>query len=154
MITERLQLAVGPGVQDPVLDTGVGVLSLILGLVPGVLDLGNQRVLVCLGGILDFNTLLLEISAQLLIIPLLVWADSMVFPVLLDELLEILPVGGRWVGDIVVGKPTLELGLMPLVVGLLERILAIVFSSNSRPGRRCSRGGRKWMRRRFGSGCI
>lgn len=146
VVTERLELAVGPSVQDPILDTGVGILGLVLGLVPGLLDLGNQRVLVCLCGILNFDALLLKVFAQLLVVPLLVRADCMVFPVVLDELLEILAVGGSWVRDVVVGKPTLELGLVPLVICLMDVVLAYL-PSYSLPipnqGCRCSSKGKE-----------
>lgn len=116
VVTEGLQLAVGPAVQDPVFDTGIGILSLVLGLVPGILDLSDQGVLVCLGRILNIDTLLLEVAAQLLIIPLLVGADGVVVPILLDELLEILAIGGSGMRNIMVGEPALELSLMPLIV--------------------------------------
>ena len=38
-------------------------------------------------------------------------------PVLADEGLEVAAGGGGGVGDVVVGEPALELGLVPFVVG-------------------------------------
>lgn len=45
MITKRLELALCPGVQDPILDAEVGVLSLVFGLVPRSCNLCDQCVL-------------------------------------------------------------------------------------------------------------
>ena len=116
VVAKGLELTLGPGVQDPILNTVVGILSLVLGLVPGLLDLGDQGVLVCLSRVLDLDTLLLEVAAQLLSIPLLVGTDCIGFPILLDDLLEILAVCGSGIRDVVIGEPALELGLMPFVI--------------------------------------
>lgn len=45
MITKGLELALRPGVQDPVLDVEISVLSLVLGLVPRSCNLCDQSVL-------------------------------------------------------------------------------------------------------------
>lgn len=116
LVAESLQLAVRPGIQDPVLDAKVGILSLIASLIPGALDLGDERVLVGLGGVLGLDTLGLEVLLQAVGVPRVVGRDDVVIPVVLDELLEILAVGGSGVGDVVVGEPALELRLVPLVV--------------------------------------
>lgn len=44
------------------------------------------------------------------------WSGHLRFPVLFDEILEVFPIGGTGIGDVVVGEPTLELGLVPFVV--------------------------------------
>jgi hypothetical protein len=44
-VAESLELTVGPGIEDPVLDSDPALLSLVAGLIPRSLDLGNQRIL-------------------------------------------------------------------------------------------------------------
>lgn len=116
VVAESLELALGPGVEDPVLDGDPGGLRLILGLVPGTLHLGNESILVLLGRLLGLDALLLQVGAELVSIPRVVRRDDVGVPVLLDELLEILAVGRSGVGNVMVRKPALKLGLMPLVV--------------------------------------
>lgn len=140
VVKEGLELAVGPGVQNPVPDTGVGILGLVLGLVPNILDLGNQGVLVCLGGILNLDTLLLEVAIQLVCVPLLVRADGVVLPILLDQLLEILAVGGSGISNVVVGEPALELSLVPLVVSWLIHVSALVITPLNTSGCKATGG--------------
>lgn len=55
---------------------------------------------------------------QLGCVPVGVRAHDLAVPVLLDELLEILSVGGCGVWDVVVAEPALELVFVPFVVGL------------------------------------
>lgn len=81
MVAESLELAVSPGIQDPVLDTAVGVLCLVLGLIPRTSDLRNQRVFVRVGRILDVDALLLQVRRQLVSIPVLVRGDGIGVPV-------------------------------------------------------------------------
>lgn len=116
LVGKRLQLAVGPAVEDPVLGAGPSGLCLVLSLIPRVLDLGQKGILAGLGTLLGLNALLLQISAQLIRVPVLVGRDGVALPVLLDQTLEILAIGGRRVGDIVIREPALELRLVPLVV--------------------------------------
>lgn len=116
-ITERLELAVGPRVQDPVSGVQPGMLGLVLRLIPVVLDLGDQRILVVSSGVLGLDALLLKVTAQLLGIPAVIRSNGMVIPVVGHEFLQILAVSGRRVGNVVVGEPALQLSLMPSVVG-------------------------------------
>lgn len=117
LVSEGLELAVGPGIKNPILGTSQGSLSLVLGIVPCVLDLSEERILGGLGALLGLDALRLQIRGQLSRVPLLVRRDSVILPVILDEALKILAVRRSRVGDIVVREPSLELGLMPLVVG-------------------------------------
>lgn len=126
LVAESLELALGPRVQDPVLDVEVGILSLVTSLVPFALNLRDQRVLVGLGGGLGLDALSLQILLQGVCVPRVVGRDDVVVPVVLDQLLEVLAVGGSGVGDIVVGKPALELGLVPLVVGCVVPCYAMI----------------------------
>lgn len=108
LVGKLLQLAVGPGIENPILDVGPGILSLVLGLIPAVGNRGEESVAVALSTLLDVDALLLEVGAQLLGIPLLVGRDGILIPVLLDQVLEVLAVGGGGVGDVVVaGSPWL-----------------------------------------------
>lgn len=76
-IAEGLELAVGPAVQNPVLDIGPGGLSLVLRLVPVALHLADERIAAGLGGILGLDTLLLEIAIKLGSVPAVVWCYDM-----------------------------------------------------------------------------
>jgi hypothetical protein len=60
-----------------------------------------------------------EIALDRLGIPVLVRVHDLIVPVRLDEVLEVLAVGRLRVGNVVVGEPSLKLGLMPLVVDWL-----------------------------------
>ena len=115
-ITERLELAIGPRVQNPILHVEPRAVSLVLRLIPDTLDLVDERVLGGTGRVLGLDTLLLQVVGKLDRVPLLVGSDHLVIPVGLDELLELLAVRGCRIGNVVVGKPSLELGLVPLVV--------------------------------------
>lgn len=99
LVGECLQLTVGPSVQNPVLDTGPGSLGLVLGLVPGTCDLSRESITVALSTFLDLDTLQLQVRGQLLDIPLLIRRDSIVVPVLLDKVREVLAVGGGGIGN-------------------------------------------------------
>lgn len=57
LVSKRLQGTVGPGIQDPILYTSPGGLSLVLGLVPAVRYLGDKRILVRLGRLLSLYAL-------------------------------------------------------------------------------------------------
>lgn len=115
-VAESFELALGPGVHNPVLHASPCRLGLLLSLVPVGLDLRDEGLRACLGGLLGLDTLLPKIVAESLGVPLGVRTDNVGIPVLLDKLLEVLPIGRSWVRDIVVREPTLEFGLMPLVV--------------------------------------
>lgn len=116
MITESLELAIGPSIEDPILDARPRRLALVLSLVPNVLHLLDQRVLAGGGRILGLNALELQVLLKLGGVPAAVGGDDIGIPVLLDELLQLLAVGGRGIRHVVVRKPSLQLGLMPLVV--------------------------------------
>lgn len=115
-IAKGQELAVRPRVQDPVLDAEPAILGLILGLVPGVLDLGDEGIAGSLGRLLGLDALVLQVAGELLRVPLPVGRHDVRVPVRFHELLELLAVGGSRVGDVVVGKPPLELGFVPFVV--------------------------------------
>lgn len=71
-------------VEDPFLHVLVGVICLVRGLVPVVLDLSYEAILVLLGSLLDFLTLGIEVVLELVGVPGVVWLDDVVLPVLLD----------------------------------------------------------------------
>ena len=121
VIAERLELAVSPAVEDPVLGAQPSVLGLVLRLIPESLDLVDERVFGGSGAVLGLDTLLLEIVVQLLRVPAAVGGDSIGVPVAMDELLEVLPVSRCGVGDAVVREPALQLGLVPFIVGFIRR---------------------------------
>jgi hypothetical protein len=87
MIAECLELAVGPSVQDPIFDVGPGAPSLVLRLIPDALDLVNEIITALAGRILCLNALLLQITTELVRVPILVGGNHMSVPVLLHELL-------------------------------------------------------------------
>ncbi len=116
VVTEGLELAVGPGVQDPVSNIGPGLLGLILSLIPNGMDLRNQRILVLLGRLGGISPLQLEIGQELVRIPFAIWRHDVGIPVLLDQLLEVSAIGGGRVGNVVIGEPALQLRFVPLVV--------------------------------------
>jgi hypothetical protein len=117
LVGEGLELAVGPSVEDPLLDVGPALLGLVTGLVPRGRNLADERILVGLSALLGLDTLGAQPGLQVLDGPRVVGLDDVVIPVLLDQRLEVLAVGRSGVGDVVVGQPRLELGLVPLVVG-------------------------------------
>lgn len=117
LVSKSLQVAIRPGVQNPVLNVGPGRLSLVLGFVPAGLHRGDQAVFVRLSSLLGLDTLGLQVSLQLLVVPVLVRRDGIGIPVLLDQVLEILAVGRGGVGDVVIREPSLQLSLVPFVVG-------------------------------------
>lgn len=116
LVGEFLELAVGPGVEDPILHIDPSLLGLVAGLIPGGLNLADEGVLVSFGALLSLDALVGEPGLEVLGGPRVVGLDDVVVPVGLDELLEILPIGGSRVGDVVVRQPALELRLVPLVV--------------------------------------
>lgn len=116
LVAEGLQLALGPSVKNPVINTGPGAVGILLGLVPVALNLGNQAVLGTFGLLLGLLALGLEEGAQLGGIPAVVGLDNIVVPVLLNDALQVLAVSWSRVRDVVVSEPALQLRLMPLVV--------------------------------------
>jgi len=104
-------------VEDVILDSAVSIRSLVTGGVPGGLHLLNQAVLVLLGALLDLLALRRKVRGQLVGVPGVVWTGNIVIPVLLYEVGQLLAVGSLWERNVVVRQPSLELGLVPLVVG-------------------------------------
>ena len=102
VVTEGLELAFGPSVEDPVSNVAVGSLGLVLGLIPSGLNLSYQGILALFGRVLGLKTLELEVGGQLLGVPVLIRCDDVAVPVLLDELLEITAVRRSRIRDIVV----------------------------------------------------
>lgn len=115
-------------VEYPVLDVRPSVLSLVLSLVPVGLDLRDQAIGVGVGGLLSLDTLLLEEGGEASRVPLAVRRSNLRLPVVLDQSLKILAVGWCWVWDVVVGKPSLKLGFMPVVVDYLVTVRYCLFS--------------------------
>jgi len=66
------------------------------------LDLLDELVLVGLGALGGLLALESEVRLELLGVPGVVGLDNVGVPVVLDERLEIFPVGGSWVWDVVV----------------------------------------------------
>lgn len=94
----------------------VSIVGLLGSLVPGTLNLAGKALNVLLRALLDFLSLRSQVAGELRRIPLAVGLGDVVFPVGFDEVLEILAIGGGGVGDVVVGEPSLQLGLVPFVV--------------------------------------
>jgi hypothetical protein len=115
-IAEGLELTVGPSVQNPILDVGIGTMGLIFGLVPHTLDTIDERIPCILGRVLGLDALLLQIASEFLLVPVAVRLGNIGLPVLLHKVFEILAVGRGRVRDVVVGEPPLKLCLMPSVV--------------------------------------
>ena len=103
-------------VKDPACGVAVGLVGLVGSLVPGVLDLDDEAVLVLLGTLLDLLASGGQVVGKLAGAPAAVGLGDVVVPVLGDKVGQVLTVGGSGEGDIVVGKPALKLGLVPLVV--------------------------------------
>jgi len=117
VVTERLELAVGPGIQDPVLHIAPGGLCLVLSLVPIAPHLGEKRILACSSRVLGLDAFLLEVLVHLGGVPVAIRGDDVDVPVLLHELLELPAVGRGRVGHVMVREPPLELRLVPFVIG-------------------------------------
>ena len=116
VVEERLDLRVGPAVEDPVLDRRIGVRGLVGSLMPVRLDLADKAVLVLLGTLLDLLAGAGDVVLELLGVPAVVGLSNLVVPVVLDQVDKVLAVGRGRVGHVVVGEPALKLSLMPLVV--------------------------------------
>lgn len=116
LITECLELAVGPGIEDPALGVRYGLASSFFGSVPVGLDALNQTfdglVGTCLGILASGD----KESAKLRGAPFAVGLDNVVVPIFLDEGLNVFSVRRLGVRDAVVREPPLELSLMPFVV--------------------------------------
>jgi len=104
-------------------------------LLPRALDLLDQAVLVLLGALLDLLATRGEVRLQLVGVPAVVRTSDVVIPVLLDEILQVLTVGGSGERDVVVGEPSLELSLMPLVVGWKDASVGVVMPTILKGGR-------------------
>lgn len=106
----------GLPVKDPVTDARPRILSLVLSLVPILLDLSDKTLGVIRGYILGLYSLLLEVGAELSGVPITVWLRDLGLPVILDRSLELGPIVWGRVWDVVVGQPSLKLGLVPFIV--------------------------------------
>jgi hypothetical protein len=102
-VSERFESAFGPGVQDPISCVRPSILSFVFSLVPQRLDLGDKRILVSFSSTLGLSALGLEVSGKLLLVPVLVWCNGVVIPVLLDQVLKIFAIGWGGIRYIVVG---------------------------------------------------
>jgi hypothetical protein len=103
-------------IEDPVLDTTVGLVRRVLGLGPVHLDLLSKALGILLSALLRLLALEGQVVLERLGIPAGVGSDNLVVPVGLDSRLEVLAVRGAGVGDAVVAEPALKLRLVPLVV--------------------------------------
>jgi hypothetical protein len=103
-------------VEQPVSAVAVGLVGLVGGLVPCVLNLRDQALGVLLGALLDLLASGSQVVGELTGTPAAVGLGDVVLPVLLNEVGQVLAVGRSRVGHAVVGEPTLKLSLMPLVV--------------------------------------
>ena len=133
LVAKRLELAVGPRVENPVAYVGPSFLGLVAGLVPGFLDLVDESILAGSGAILGLDALGFEIVGEVGDGPRAVRLDSIVVPVFLDKLLEVLAIRRGGVGHVVVREPALKFGLVPRVIGWGCQhaiILNVVKSSN------------------------
>lgn len=115
-VTECLQLAVTPRVKNPVLCLSRCFGGVFLSCVPAGLGLGHQVIKSVRCVIFDVLATRFEKCAKLLSIPLLVGLSDVVIPVLLNKGLEVFAVSSSGMRNVVVGKPALKLGFMPLVV--------------------------------------
>ncbi|KAG9859269.1 hypothetical protein KCU68_g188, partial [Aureobasidium melanogenum] len=117
------------------LDRRVGVRGLVGSLTPVRLDLADEAVLVLLSTLLDLLARACDVVLELLGVPSVVGLSNLVVPVVLDQINEVLAVGRGRVGNIVVREPSLQLGLMPLVVSCncvekLQQALLILSTTN------------------------
>lgn len=85
LITEGLELAVGPGVKDPILDTSPGTMSGLLGLVPVRLNLVDKAVAGRSSLILSLLALRLQVGAEISRVPVAVGSNDMIVPIFLDQ---------------------------------------------------------------------
>lgn len=81
----------------------VGIVGLISTLIPIALHLLCKALRVLLGALLDLLAFRLDVVLKLIGIPLVVWLDYIVLPVILDQVLEILAVSWCRIWNVVVG---------------------------------------------------
>ena len=86
----------------------------VLRLIPRILHLKYQRISVV--GRRALVPLEAEVVVQLVGIPVLIRSDDIAVPVVPDELFQILAVRRFGIGDLVVGKPALQLCFVPFVI--------------------------------------
>lgn len=116
LITECLELGIGPRIENPVFDIGPALVGGVFSFVPVRLDMRKQTILVLLGLSRHVVAARLQICAELGSIPFIVRLYNIVIPVLRDEILQILAVSWGWIWDVLVRQPSLKLRLVPLVV--------------------------------------
>lgn len=103
-------------VEDPALNLGPSLVALVGSLGPVALDLLQEAVLALLSALLDLVAFGHNVVLELVGVPLAVWLDHVVVPVLLHKVLKILAVRSSWVWNVVIREPTLELSLVPFVI--------------------------------------
>lgn len=103
-------------VEDPVVDAAVRVVGRVGGGGPVGLHLADQAVLVLLGALLNLGAFGAQEAGELVHVPGVVRLDDVVLPVVLDQVFQVLAVGGSWVRDVVVRQPALQLSLVPFVI--------------------------------------
>lgn len=84
---------------------------------PITLDRGHQTVLALVGTFSGLIAPIGQILLKSIDIPVRVGSRDLGIPILLDDLLEILTVGGTRIRDVMIGQPTLKFSLMPFIIG-------------------------------------
>jgi hypothetical protein len=102
LVGESLQLAFGPSIENPILDIIPGLIGILFSFVPVVLDLLDKAVLGRFDVSLGLFALVLQVLAKLDGVPAVVRSYNIVVPILSHQILEILAIGGGWVGNVVV----------------------------------------------------
>lgn len=87
LITESLELGIGPSIENPVLDVGPALVGGVFGFIPVRFNMREQTILVLLGLSRHVVASSLQIRAQLGSIPFIVRLYNVVIPVLGDEVL-------------------------------------------------------------------
>ena len=88
--------------KDPVLHVLVRLGDRVICLLPGLLHFLEQAILVLLGAFLRLMDVTAEPLLQLVGVPTVVRLHNVIVPVILHQVLEVLAVGRRRVGDVVV----------------------------------------------------
>lgn len=103
-------------IKDPILHTEVCLLSLVLGLVPRILNLGYESILGLFGVFLDILASILQILLKLLCVPIGIRRRDSGIPVLPDDALQFFPIGLFGVWNVVIVEPALEFVFGPALV--------------------------------------
>ncbi len=83
---------------------------------PLTFDLADEAIFVLFGALLDLVTFRLEVGLKLRWFPVRVRRSNFRLPVVLYQIFEVLAICWSRVRDVVIGKPTLKLSLVPLII--------------------------------------